>query len=158
MSRLAPSLATLPRRALLAMLPAALVVPQAARAGQPAISAPDGLALRGADPVAYVLDGAHVPGRSDHGLMWRGAVWLFDRTETMTAFEMDPTAYCPDFGGYCAFAMSHGMIVDGDPRAWLLHDGAVYLCSSPLALAGLRRDLAGNIAAARANWPAILDG
>jgi len=140
------------------MLPAALALPRAAQAGPSPISAPDGLALRGADVVAYVTDGTYLPGRSENALMWRGAVWLFDRTETMAAFEMDPNAFCPQFGGYCAYAMGHGLVNHGDPRSWLAHDGALYLCSSPLALAGFMGDLPRNLAAARANWPAILDG
>jgi hypothetical protein len=144
--------------AALAAVPAALMLPRAVQAGRPeAICAPDGVALRGADTVAYFTDDMLVHGRSDHALLWRGAVWHFDRAETMTAFEMDPVAYCPQFGGYCALAMSYGMITDSDPRAFLVHDGALYLCSSPLAMARLRRDVPGRLDAARANWPAVLD-
>jgi hypothetical protein len=145
--------------ATIAAAPAALLLPHAVQAGNTdAICAPSGLALRGADTVAYFSDGTHLQGQADHALMWRGAIWHFDRTETMAAFEMDPLAYCPQFGGYCALAMSYGMISNCDPRAFLVHDGALYLCSSPLAMARLRRDVPGRLAAARANWPAILDG
>jgi hypothetical protein len=144
--------------AALAGAPAAALLAAPARAETPDICAPGGLALRGADPVAYFTEGAYLPGRPDHALMWRGAVWQFDRPDTMMAFEMNPTAFAPQFGGYCAFAMAHGVISTCDPRAFLVRDDALYLCSSPLAMAGFRMDVPGNVVAARANWPAILGG
>lgn len=149
------------RRALatLAGASAAALLPRVA-AAEPGnvICAPQGVALRGADVVAYFTEGAHLPGRPDLALMWRGSVWRFGRAETMTAFEMDPLAYVPQFGGYCTLAMSYGQISPCDPNAFLLHDGALYLCSSPLAMMRLQRDVPGRIAAAHANWPAVLDG
>jgi hypothetical protein len=145
--------------ATLAGAPVATLLPGAVLADPVSpICAPHDLAMRGADVVAYFTDGAHLPGRPEHALKWRGAVWQFDRVETMAAFEMDPLAYSPQFGGYCTLAMSFGMISPCDPDAFLVHDGALYLCSSPLAMIGLRRDIPGRIAAARANWPAVLDG
>jgi hypothetical protein len=145
--------------ATLAGAPVAAMLPRTAVADpHRPVCAPHGVALRGADVVAYFTDGAHLPGRPELALMWRGAVWRFDRVETMAAFEMDPLAFCPQFGGYCTLAMSFGMISPCDPEAFLVHDGALYLCSSPLAMMLLRRDIPGRIAAARANWPAVLDG
>jgi hypothetical protein len=144
--------------ATLAATPLAAALPRPVLAGESPICAKDGLAIGGADAVAYFTDDAYVPGRPDHALMWRGAVWLFDRTETMAAFEMDPTAWCPQFGGYCAYAMSRGIISHSDPSPWLVEDGALYLCTTLLARSLLRRDLPGNLAAARASWPAVLGG
>lgn len=141
-----------------ATLTAALAVPGRARADVAEISALDGVAIRGADPVAYFARDGFVPGKREHALLWRGALWLFAQAGSMAAFELDPLAFSPQFGGYCALAMGHGVISQGDPRAFLVQDGALYLCSSPLAMARFREDVPRNVLAARANWPAILGG
>ncbi len=146
------------RRHFLAAAPLALVLAPSARAEDVSICIHDGLAIGGADPVAYFTDNAFVPGDASHAVMWRGAVWHFARPDTMAAFEMDPTLYCPQFGGFCANAMSHGVLSPSEGRSWLIHDGALYLCSSPLALRRFARDIDASIAAARANWPALQDG
>jgi hypothetical protein len=149
------------RRHLLATLaaaPAGLLLAGPALAERPAISAPGGIAIRGADPVAYFTEGRYTPGRPEHALLWRGAVWHFDREETMAEFERNPNAYSPQFGGYCAYAMSHGIISQGDPRIFLVDRGALYLCNSTFAMARFRRDVPGRLAAALLNWPAVLGG
>lgn len=143
--------------ATLATAPAALLLAGPALADRPAISAPDGIAIRGADSVAYFTDGGYVPGRPENALLWRGAVWHFDRAETMAEFERNPNAYSPRFGGYCAYAMSHGIISQGDPRIYLVDRGALYLCNSGFAMARFRRDLPRRLAAALGNWPDVLD-
>lgn len=141
----------------LATLPAALALPGHARAEETVVCAEEGVALRGADVVSYFTQGALVPGQAAHALRWRGVAWHFAGPETMAAFEMDPLAFCPQFGGYCAYAMGQGIVTHSDPRAFLVQDGSLYLCSNPLALVRFQRDLTGNIAAAQANWPAVLD-
>ncbi len=146
------------RRHFLAAAPFALALASRARAQETAICVHDGLAIGGADPVAYFTDAAMVPGLPDHAVRWRGAVWHFARPDTMAAFEMDPMLYCPQYGGFCANAMSHGVRSPGDPASWFIHDGALYLCSSPLALRRFARNLDASIAAAAANWPALQDG
>lgn len=146
------------RRHFLAAAPLALVFASRARAQETSICIRDGLAIGGADPVAYFTDGAMVPGQPDHAVIWRGAVWHFARPDTMAAFEMDPTLYCPQYGGFCANAMSHGVRSPGHPASWLVHGGGLYLCSSPLALRRFARDIDTSIAAAQANWPALQDG
>jgi hypothetical protein len=146
------------RRHFLAAAPLALVLAPSARAEDVSICIHDGLAIGGADPVAYFTDNAFVTGDARHAVMWRGAIWHFARPDTMAVFEMDPTLYSPQFGGFCANAMSHGVLSPSEGRSWLIHDGALYLCSSPLALRRFARSIDASIAAARANWPALQDG
>jgi len=126
------------------------------RAEEPPVHAIGGFALGGHDVVAYFTEGRPVPGDRRHALKWRGAVWLFASPETLLAFEMNPRAYAPRFGGYCAWALSEGKLASGDPAAFAIRDNRLYVAHSPEFLARWLDDPEGRIDAARARWPAIL--
>lgn len=144
-----------PRR-LLAALVFALSFAGAAAADERPVHATDGLAIGGYDAVAYFTQGRAVPGQTAHALKWRGAVWLFATSESLVAFEMNPRAYAPRFGGYCAFALSEGQLAPGDPLAFAIRDGRLYLAHSPHHLALWSADPAARILLAEGHWPGIL--
>jgi hypothetical protein len=146
------------RRALLAqaaLLPA-LALARAARAAEPLVFAPGGIALGGTDPVGYFAEGRPVAGSAAEALMWRGAVWHFASDRSRTAFEMNPKAYAPRFGGYCAWAMAQGFLSATVPEAWTIHEDRLYLCTSLEIRSRWQQDVSGFIARAEANWPAVL--
>ncbi|WP_377512865.1 YHS domain-containing (seleno)protein [Octadecabacter sp. R77987] len=150
----------LTRRSLLAfaaLTPAAALLAPTAMAATPETFAEGGLAIRGTDPVAYFDGNGPVAGSPDHQLMWKGATWQFASAANRAAFEANPMAYAPQYGGYCAFAMSRGYIASTDPEAWTLHDGKLYLNYSVSVRSRWLPDIAENIALADANWPAALD-
>ena len=97
-----------------------------------------------------------VAGKADHALMWNGAQWLFASAENMAKFEANPEAFAPQYGGYCAYAMSKGAIATSDPESWTIHDGKLYLNYSVNARKIWSQDILGNIALADANWPSAL--
>ncbi|MCE8529234.1 YHS domain protein [Ruegeria pomeroyi] len=117
----------------------------------------NGAAIRGYDTVAYFTEGAPVPGAPTIAVMWKGAVWHFASQENRAAFEANPRAFAPQFGGYCAYAVSRGYTSDTDPTAWQIVDGELYLIHSAEVARLWVEDVAGNIAGARKNWPAVLD-
>jgi hypothetical protein len=108
-------------------LPVMMTLSVAARAEGSSVNVIEGYAIGGYDAVMYVTESRAVRGSTDHALMWRGATWLFANAETMMAFEMNPKVYAPRFGGYCAYNMSRGVRVAGDPEVFEVHDGRVYL-------------------------------
>lgn len=141
----------------LAALPAAaLVAPRAARAREPEIFQTGGIAINGADPVAYFAEARPVAGREDVTLEWMGAAWRFASAESRAAFEADPYAHAPAFGGYCAYAASRGYLAPTVPEAWTVHEGRLYLNASLRARELWLQDVPGNIARGEANWPGIL--
>lgn len=146
------------RRLALALMGAALALMAAApaRADQPMIHARSGLAIGGYDPVAYFTDGKPVKGRAAHQVMWKGAVWFFASAAHREAFEADPRRFAPQFGGYCAYAVSRGYTAKTDPEAWKVHEGRLYLNYSTRVRSLWARDIPGNIALARENWPDVL--
>jgi hypothetical protein len=102
---------------------------------------PDGVALMGYDAVAYFRDDRAEPGAGHIALRWRGLIWHFATVENRAAFEADPRAYAPQFGGLCPLALQRGEIMAGDPRNWTIRDGKLYLSSSPEGLERLRAEL-----------------
>lgn len=151
---------TLTRRSLLVVglaIPVAGTILRPALAREPEIYAPDGIALSGYDPVAYFTQGAAVKGRADHALIWRGATWYFASAQSQEAFEMNPLAYVPQYGGYCAYMMAEGSLASGAPEAFALADGRLYLAHTPEFLTLWKQDVAGNIREADAHWAAVMN-
>lgn len=116
-----------------------------------------GLAIRGYDPVAYFTEGEAVAGSADFQHEWQGATWQFSSAENLVAFASNPEAYAPQYGGYCAKALSEGNLASIDPEAWRIVDGELYLNYSPEVQQQWLQDVPGNIAKGDANWPEILD-
>lgn len=115
------------------------------------------LAIRGYDPVAYFTVGEPVEGSSDYEYEWNGATWRFSSAAHKDLFAQNPEAYAPQYGGYCAKALSEGNMASTVPEAWDIVDGKLYLNYSLDVQQQWKGDVPGNIAKADAKWPSILD-
>ncbi|SEG12130.1 hypothetical protein SAMN05421751_11185 [Jhaorihella thermophila] len=146
----------MPLRRPFALFAALFVMTVSAWADPPVVSAEGGVAIRGYDTVAYFRQGQAVRGRPDIAVQWKGAVWRFASEDNRETFESNPRAYAPRFGGYCAYAVSRGHLAAGDPRAWRIVGGHLYLIHDPALKRAWERDIPGNLALAEANWPAVL--
>ena len=87
----------------------------------------DDRAIRGYDPVAYFVDGRPVKGNAKLTHRHKGATWYFTSEENRRAFKENAEKYAPQYGGYCAYAMSKGFLVSIDPEAWTVRDDKLYL-------------------------------
>lgn len=116
----------------------------------------EGLAVGGYDPVAYFQDGKSVQGTRRYQLSFQGAVWRFASAENLKAFLDRPTAYAPQFGGYCAWAVSQHYLAPGDPQQWKIVDGKLYLNANARAKQLWEADQADAITRGHSNWPAVL--
>ena len=87
---------------------------------------------------------------------WMGATWCFVSAANKGTFVADPEAYAPQFGGYCAWAVSEGYTASTTPEAWSIVDGKLYLNYSRRIQRRWEKDIPGNISCATANWPKIL--
>ena len=114
------------------------------------------LAVKGYDVVAYAVDGKPVRGAAEYEHRWNGAIWRFATAEHRDLFAKAPERYAPQFGGYCAWAVSRGYTADIDPEAWRIVDGKLYLNYSKRVQKMWEQDVPGNIAKGVANWPAVL--
>ena len=116
-----------------------------------------GHAIRGYDPVAYFLEGKPVEGDSAYEAEWNGATWRFASAENRDRFLAQPEAYAPQYGGYCAWAVSEGYTAPVSPEAWRIVDGKLYLNYDQNVQERWAADVPGHIARADANWPTVLD-
>jgi YHS domain-containing protein len=112
-----------------------------------------GLAIRGYDAVAYSQQSQPVKGSSQFSYQWQGATWLFASAENRDRFQADPERYAPQYGGYCAYAVSKGHTASIDPEAWKIVDGKLYLNYSKGVQKKWEQDVPGNIVKADKNWP-----
>jgi YHS domain-containing protein len=115
-------------------------------------------AIKGYDPVAYFTEGKPVKGKRAHSYEWMGATWYFAHADHQAAFAKEPEKYAPQYGGYCAYAVSMGTVAGIDPQAWAIVDGKLYLNLSPHVQQLWKQDISGHIAHADANWPKIMQG
>lgn len=122
------------------------------------IYAESGIAIDGYDPVAYFTDGQPVAGDQSVSADWNGATWRFASTANRDMFLANPAKYAPQYGGYCAWAVSQGYTAPTVPDAWKIVDGKLYLNYSKSVQARWNKDVPGHIAAGDANWPGIEEG
>lgn len=115
----------------------------------------DGLAIRGYDPVAYFTDGRPVEGKKQFSLEHDGTTWRFASAANRDAFMADPVKYAPQYGGFCAYAVSQGYTAKIEPDAWRIVDDKLYLNYSTSVNKRWAEDIKGYIEAGDRNWPAI---
>ena len=118
-----------------------------------AVNTTEGFALKGYDPVAYFTGGQPTKGSAQYSFQWKGVTYLFASAENLRRFKADPDKYLPQYGGYCAYAMSLDRIADIDPHRWAIVGGKLYLNNGFLAQNLWSLNKSGNIVSADRNWP-----
>ncbi len=115
-------------------------------------------AIKGYDAVAYFTEGKPVKGDAAHEFTWRGGNWRFASQANLDKFKAEPEKYAPQYGGWCAFAMSdRGRTVRIDPEAWHIHDGKLYLNYSRSVQRAWLEDRGTNIVEADGFYPETTD-
>ncbi len=136
----------------------ALLITKTAAAGGFAVDLDEkGIALKGHDPVAYFADGRSTMGSDRYTASVEGATYHFASANHRDQFVADPAKYTALYGGFCALGVTRSMKITGDPAAWKIVDGKLYINSSPKALVMWSEDIPGNIKMANEAWPAIKD-
>jgi YHS domain-containing protein len=132
------------------------LAPAALRAEKPVNTTLFGIAIKGYDPVAYFTAGKPMKGDSAFTHEWNGATWRFANAANRDAFQAAPQKFAPQYGGYCAWAVSQGYTAGIDPDAWKIVNGKLYLNYSADVQKKWSGDVPGNIAKADVNWPKLL--
>ena len=133
----------------------ALVSPGQARSLVDPINKSASIAIKGYDQVAYFKQGAPTKGSSQFAQQWMGATWLFASAENRDLFAANPEQYAPQYGGYCAYAVSEGHTASIDPEAWKIVDGKLYLNYSKGVQKKWQQDTASRIQRGDKNWPSL---
>ena len=139
-----------------ALIASVLFTFSSAYAVTPVNNAP-GVTLKGYDTVAYFTEGKPVRGNERYQYEWMGANWRFSSAENRDLFAKNPKQYAPQYGGYCAYAVSQGVTADIDPTAWKIVDGKLYLNLSHSVARIWIKDIPGYIAKADKNWPTLVE-
>ncbi len=116
-----------------------------------------GKAIHGYDPVAYFKQDKPVKGSGSFTHKYKGATWYFSSAENLDDFATNPAQYAPQYGGYCAYAVSRGYTASTDPDAWTIKDNKLYLNYSVPTRAIWLQDTDNNIRKANGNWPRLLN-
>ena len=114
-------------------------------------------AIYGYDTVAYFTQEKAVKGNKKFTTEYLGADWFFSSQEHLDMFVADPKKYAPQYGGYCAYAMSDGRLVGVDEEAFTLLDGKLYLNYSKSVMKEWRSNKAQFIDEANGWYPKLVD-
>lgn len=114
-------------------------------------------AIYGYDPVAYFTMEKAVKGDKKISYEWRGAEWHFSSEAHKEMFVSDPEKYAPQYGGYCAYAMSDNRLVGIDEDAWTIHNGKLYLNYSMSVMEEWRKNMDQFIEEADGFYPKKVD-
>jgi hypothetical protein len=111
------------------------------------------LAIKGYDPVAYFTIGTPTRGLPEIEHEWDEHRYRFSRLEHRELFKADPVRYAPQFGNFCAMALSRGELDEANPESWLISDGKLYVFGklAPVGPVLFQQGLAENIAKANQN-------
>lgn len=119
-----------------------------------------GIAFAGYDVTEYQNNHA-LKGTKENALEYNKSTFYFASEENKNKFLTDPEKYIPQYGGYCAYAISeHNKKYKVNPEAFLLDDdGKVYLFYNALGKNTLDLWNKGNLDTqkqkADANWEKI---
>lgn len=135
------------------LVPGVAIAP--AMAGKPVntLGSPEGVAIRGYDPVAYFRDGGPRKGSAIHALRHDGATWHFASAANRALFLADPERYKPAYGGFCAYGTSRGYLVKIEPEAWSIVEGRLYLNYDLDVRETWSKDTKTYLARSERNWP-----
>jgi len=106
----------------------------------------------GYDVVAYLDESAAVVGSSEYQANFAGQRWRFSSAVHRDKFAAAPARYIPQYGGHCAYAMAQGSLAYGDPDAWTVHEGRLYLNYNKTTRGIWLTDVGGYIKTGDENW------
>ncbi len=113
-------------------------------------------AIKGYDTVAYFTENKPIKGSKEFSLEYKGANWLFSSQENLALFKANPEMYAPQYGGYCAYAVSQNNTASIKPELFTIHEGKLYLNYNKSINDKWVKDKVSYIEAADKNWPGLL--
>ena len=111
-----------------------------------------GVILKGYDAVAYFKQEKSVKGNPEIKSSYQGAIYLFASAEDKADFDKDPAKYAPQYGGFCAYGVTVGILSDIEDPDGFVYKGKLYVCGNKDAGKSFMIDLDSNIEKADTNW------
>ena len=85
----------------------------------------NGIAAQGFDVVSF-FNGNPKKGNTFITSSYGGGQFQFSSEANKTKFETSPEIFAPQYGGFCAIAMSEGAEANPNPKSWEVRDGKLY--------------------------------
>ena len=114
-----------------------------------------GVIIDGYDPVAFFTDNKPVKGDSQFQYSYQDAIYYFSSQEHLDLFKSSPEKYKPQFGGWCAYAVSLGRVAPIDVNTFSIVNGRLVIQHNQRAVNGWNKDVQGNLALADKYLPKV---
>ena len=108
--------------------------------------------LKGADVVAYFVDGKYLDGKPQFTSKYEDVTFRFASAEHKALFDKEPGKYLPQFGGYCANGIAYAIPWGGDADTWKIIDGKLYIFGGQASQDAFELDEKKNLALAESYW------
>lgn len=111
--------------------------------------------IDGYDPVAFYTEKQPVKGSESFTYKYDGANYHFASKKHLDLFKENPEKYKPQYGGWCAYAVSLGRVAPINVDFWSIQDGRLLLQHNKRAEAGWAKDPPENLILADKYWPEV---
>ncbi|MFY7839183.1 MAG: YHS domain-containing (seleno)protein [Lacibacter sp.] len=119
------------------------------------IFAPDSIALRGYDVVAFYTEGKAITGSDKFMYSWKNVKWFFASANHLFLFKADPAKYEPQYGGYCAYGLARGYKAPTVADTWYILDGKLYFNYNQKVKTTWQKEKERYIDSANRKWPLL---
>jgi YHS domain-containing protein len=123
-----------------------------------------GFAVSGYDVVSYFdlpqskvgkAQPSPLPGSAAITVEHNGATFAFATEANRDKFVANPAAFVPQYDGHCAYGVTKGGKVPGNPTLWRIVDGKLYLNITKNVVSFWEKDIPGNLKKSEKNWAGL---
>ncbi len=115
----------------------------------------NGVIINGYDPVAFFTDNKPVKGDPSFKFNYEEATYYFASQEHLDLFKSNPEKYKPQFGAWCAYAVSLGRTAPIDVNTFSIVNDRLVIQHNQKAVRGWNEDVQGNLKLADKYWPKV---
>ncbi len=115
-----------------------------------------GVMIEGYDPVAFYTQHRPVEGSPAFQTKYNGAIYYFESAANKNIFEKNPAQYEPQFGGFCAYAVSLGKTASIEVETFSIVHGRLLFQYDEDIFEQWKKDVEGNLKKADKNWPQLV--
>lgn len=117
----------------------------------------NGVILDGYDAVAFFTDNKPVKGDEKFQYKYDEATYQFASQDHLDLFKAMPEKYKPQFGAWCAYAVSLGRVAPIDVNTFSIVNDRLVIQHNQRAVNGWNKNVQGNLVLADKYWPKVME-
>ena len=121
------------------------------------VSGASDIGLDGFDPVSFFTGSTPLNGSPMIRSSYAGATYLFATEQSKAEFDANPQRFVPQYGGFCAYGVSLGILLPVDITTAQVRNDKLYLNVNSDILAKFNADFKGRVDLANTNWPSLFE-